>query len=216
MSAPYNVPGAAVHEPAEAWHWDNQGTQGGQWILTGTNDKGYNCTEYAKARLFGRRPKWNGDPAETIELEEIEQELRDHGFTEPPAPADCGCGQEQLKHCAVLYFAKDATGRREAVPYHIEVFDPKYCDWAGKANAGGPIRHRLDPAEFPFDPAARADTVRLYLCGPGAGVDYYPDEELHRDAINLAEPQTSTVPRSLFYLLVGAGLGWVLYNWLGS
>ena len=218
MSAPYNVPGAAAHEPASAWEWDDQKAQGGQWILKGTNNKGYNCTEFAMAKLFGRRPKWNGDPALTTEMSEIEQELRDRGFTEAPGPESCGCGHDKLKNCAVLYFAKDENGQRAPAPFHVEVFDTRYCDWVGKANAGGFIRHRLRPEEFPFDPALRADTVRLYLCGTDEEVEYYPDDQLHRDAINLAEPtgpRSMTLPRSLFYLLAGALLGWLLRSWLG-
>ena len=118
----------------------------------------------------------------------------------------------------------DANGQRTGNPFHIEVFDTRYCDWVGKGNAGLPIRHRQNPGDFPVDPAQRATTVLLFLCGPGAAA-YYTDSQLHRDAYPIMpESGTPSAPfyvpgwmlwlRNVMYLLAGLLLGWLLRGWL--
>ena len=57
MSAPYDVPGATPHTPAGDWEWRDEGANGGYWILRGTDDKHYNCTEFAMAKLFNGMAK---------------------------------------------------------------------------------------------------------------------------------------------------------------
>jgi len=182
MTQPYD----SARHPSSDWEWIDLGQNGGYWQRKHTADKSYNCTEYAMAKLFGDRAGW-GDDTQTTETDEIEQELRDRGFSEPGSPADCGCGQNQTSTCAVLYFPTE-NGQRGAEPFHVEVFDRQLCDWGGKGGPGSPIRHRQDPATYPSEAAERARTEMVFLCKEGQPGPYHADADIHSQARRVPPP----------------------------
>ena len=219
MSQPYDVPGATHHDPNE-WEWIDLGQNGGYWVKRGTNDKGYNCTEYAMAKLFGDPAEWDVDESGTTETDEIEQELRNRGFTEPVSADRCGCGDGKISSCAVLYF-DNTGGQRGSEPFHVEVFDRRHCDWGGKGGPGLPIRHRQNPGEFPTDPESRRHTEMVFLCKDGTPGAYVSDAEIHEPpAPAPSDRPPSPPPYSPPWLLrvwnfvfgvLGFIAGWVLH-----
>lgn len=85
MTQPYDIPGKKKHD-TNKWKWvdldkDNDPkTKAGYWELKGT-PKPYNRSEYAMAKIEGRPPGHGTDASETTETDEIEQKLKDSGFT---------------------------------------------------------------------------------------------------------------------------------------
>ena len=189
MTQPYDSAG----HPSGEWEWIDLGQNGGYWQRKHAADKSYNCTEYARAKLFGDRAEWGGDGSPTTETDEIEQELRRRGFSEPSSRDVCGCGDGKISTCAVLYFPRE-NGQRGPEPYHVEVFDRRLCDWGGKGGAGHPIRHRQDPASHPSEPAERARTEMVFLCKEGQPGTYHADADIHRQARRVPPPTPAPAP----------------------
>ena len=227
----YDIPGAQPHGPE--WEW--KPTKGGYWELKGTNDKGYNCSEFAMAKIEGRPPRYGGDGSQTTETDEIEQELKKKGFKEAGSSGKCGSGPGKMSQCVVLYFSI-SDGKVSKEPYHVEVFDPIHGDWGGKGAAGLPIRHRKDPNEYPHDPEERKKTKAVFFCKQ---VEPPPkpisDSDLHKGATKLPKPAPPAPPPEgpsppvppylpnrflwiwrVLWAFGGIVLGWLLHAWLGS
>ncbi len=182
----------------------------GNWVLPGSNDKGYNCTQYAVGKLTGKPPQ-RGDEDDTVGTDKIEAWLKKNGFLEEKAPSEkCGCKEGQTKTCAVLYFDKPPEGESPPLsrePIHIAVFDPDLCDWGGKANAGSPIRRFCKPGDYPTDPAERKRTEMKFYCRSKPLGENISDAELHKSANKIGDGKPLLGHKFWIGMAVGAVAG---------
>jgi hypothetical protein len=118
-------------------------------VLKESNRSNANCVQYLGYKLLGQAPQ-AGDTPPVTETTEIEQWLKDNGFTQRgsvpcagEAPEICGCGEGKLSNCAVVYWDK---GQKQV--YHVAAFDLELCDWGGKLSGGGKIVRFRDPGDY--------------------------------------------------------------------
>jgi hypothetical protein len=131
-------------------------TKAGYWELKGT-PKPYNRSEYAMAKIEGRPPGHGTDASETTETDEIEQKLKDSGFT--VSDDECKCGPKSKNLCVVLYFDKGDVKKQDREPFHVAVYDTEFGDWGGKTSAGAPTRRFKNVEDHPHNTDENAKTA---------------------------------------------------------
>ena len=136
------------HHPDPPWECKGNPPTG-YYVLRESNRSSANCVQYLGYKLLGQSPQ-AGDTPPVTETGEIEQWLKDNGFTRRgtvpcagQAPEICGCGEGQLTNCAVVYWDTD-----QKQVYHVAAFDPELCDWGGKLSGGSLIERYKDPGDY--------------------------------------------------------------------
>lgn len=196
----------------------------------GGQPKKYNCSEYTVAKLEGRPPHWppQNDPGtHTTETAEIEAKLKVPPFsfvelTSPDgsqAPADCACARRTK--CVVMYFDRGAgTAGTPREPYHVAIFDPRYCDWGGKESGFGEIRRYKNPGDYlelrkrhyESQGLTPPDDYMVFLCPSEQDEAWKPKTDfwLHEQASEARPPATEPQGRGgcagvlVFFVALGA------------
>ncbi len=153
------------------WRW-NMAKQ--RWELTGSNGKGYICTESVIARIEGRAPRWEPETG-FCETQDVETRLRDLGWVRRNGECNCGCEPGQNRNCVVVYWENGQVG-------HAAIFDHIRCDWGSKLGAGLPVARFRRPEDYYRGADRAADAEMRFSCpkganepgGPGVAPTYPP------------------------------------------
>jgi len=178
--------------PHTDWEWVVSGTTG-YYRLKGSNNKGYQCSEYTYSKLNWdsqneRPPYWcaTGVCAQFVSTDVFEERMAAKGYVpsdpqgNPYSGTACGCGSGQTRNCAVIYFDTNS-----GAVFHVAAFDPVLCDWGGRLRNNAYINRFKNPQDYiniTVDPSLRATTGMRFICKTGAAPDYISDEDLHAKA----------------------------------